>query len=155
MKKKLRVIFIVMLGAFIVIQVIPSGMPENQPVKGEDIFEASNVPAETEALLRAACCDCHSQEANFPWYSRVAPVSWLVARDINFGRENLDFGYWGQLSKREKLKALGDISEEVENGNMPMPVYIKMHPEADLSPEQRETIVNWTESAAEALFGGE
>jgi hypothetical protein len=130
-------------------------MPGNETTSGEGLFEVSSVPAETESLLRAACFDCHSQEARFPWYSHVAPVSWLVARDINIGRENLDFSYWGNLSKRERLAALGEISEEVENGNMPMPIYVTMHPEADLSKEQREAIIQWAENAAEELFGGE
>lgn len=155
MKKVLRVILIILTGAFLVIQFIPSGMPDNQPVKGKGLFELVDVPIETEALLRASCYDCHSQEAKFPWYSHVAPVSWLVARDINVGRENLDFSHWGNLSKRERLGALGEISEEVENGSMPMPIYITMHPEADLSDEQREAIMQWTEDAAEELFGGE
>ncbi len=155
MKKIFRIILIILFGGFIVIQFIPSGMPGNQPVKGEGLFEVVNVPVETEALLRAACYDCHSQEVSFPWYSHVAPVSWLVARDINSGREELDFGRWGSLSKKEQLKALGDISDEVEKGKMPMPIYITLHPEADLTPEQREIIVQWTEDAADELFGGE
>jgi hypothetical protein len=153
MKKTLLIILIIIAGAFLLIQLIPSGMPENHPVKGEGLLEIAGVPAETEAILRAACFDCHSQEAKFPWYSHVAPVSWLVAKDINHGREKLDFSHWGKLSKREKLTALGEISEEVENENMPMPIYISMHPEADLTPEQRETIIQWAEDAAEALFG--
>ncbi len=155
MKKGFRIILIVFVVGFIVIQFIPSRMPGNQPGEGEGLFEVENVPAEAEALLRTACFDCHSQEVSFPWYSHVAPVSWVVARDINFGRENLDFGHWGKLTKRKRLKALGEISDEVEKGKMPMPIYITMHPEADLTPEQRETIVQWTEDAAEELYGGE
>ncbi len=155
MKKKFRIILIVLIGVFVVLQIIPSGMPDNEPVEGEDLFELVNVPVETEGLLRAACYDCHSQEAKFPWYSKVAPVSWLVARDINFGRENLDFSHWGKLNKRERIGALGEISDEVENGDMPMPIYITLHPEADLTEEQRDAIIQWTEDAAEELFGGE
>jgi len=155
MKKILRIVIVVLIGVFVIIQFIPSGMPDNQPVIGEGLFETASVPAETEALLRTACYDCHSQEAKFPWYSHVAPVSWLVARDINIGRENLDFSHWGKLSKRERLAALGEISDEIENGNMPMPIYITMHPEADLSDQQRASLIQWAEDAAEELFGGE
>ena len=155
MKKKLSIVLLILVGMFLILQIIPSGMPENEPVEGEGLFELVNVPAETEALLRTSCYDCHSQEASFPWYSHVAPVSWLVARDINIGRENLDFSHWGKLSKRECLGALNEMSEEIENVSMPMPIYITMHPEADLSAEQRETIMQWTEDAAEELFGGE
>jgi hypothetical protein len=155
MKKILKLIFFVLVVLFLIIQIIPSGMPDNEPMEGKSILELTDVPIETETLLRNACFDCHSQEVKFPWYSHVAPVSWLVARDINVGREHLDFSQWGDMSKRERIKALGEISEEVENGSMPMPIYITLHPEADLTPEQRESIIMWTEEAAEDLFGGD
>ena len=155
MKKVFRIILFSFIGVLVVIQFVPSGMPDNQLVKGAGLFEVVDIPSETKIILRASCYDCHSQEVVFPWNANVAPVSWLVARDIKFGRKNLDFSHWGNMSKRDRLKALGDISEDVEKGNMPMPIYIIMHPEAELSLEQRETIISCTDSAAEALFGGQ
>jgi len=68
------------------------------------------------------------------------------------GREHLDFGKWGELSKRKQIKALGEIAEEVEDENMPMQIYVNMHSEADLTDEQRELIINWSEELAEKIF---
>lgn len=150
--KTVKIIFFILLGIFVVIQVIPSGKPDNNLVPGQDIFETTSIPDEVGSLLKNACYDCHSQSVKYPWYSYVAPVSWLVSRDVKFGRENLDFGKWGGLSKRDKLKVLGEISDEVGDGLMPMQIYISMHPEANLSDEQRELIVNWAEELAENIL---
>ena len=138
--------------AFVIIQFLPSGRPANQPVVGHDIFEIVETPSEVGTLIKHACFDCHSQSVKYPWYSYVAPVSWLVARDVNMGREHLDFGKWGELTKRKQIKALGEIAEEVEDGNMPMEIYITMHSKADLTTEQRALIVNWAEQLAEKIL---
>jgi hypothetical protein len=152
MKKVLKIGFFILLGIFVIIQLFPSGRQDNQPVIGQDLFEVAEIPDEIGVLLKTACYDCHSQSVRYPWYSYVAPVSWLVARDVNIGRENLDFGKWGSLSKRDQIKVLGEISDEVEDGFMPMQIYITMHSEADLTEQQREKIVAWTESFAEAIL---
>ncbi len=152
MKKKLKIILIVLLVAFVVIQFIPSSRPDNQPANGQDIFEITDIPSDIGLILKNACYDCHSQAVKYPWYSYVAPVSWLVARDVKMGREHLDFGKWGELTKRKQIKVLAEIAEEVEEGNMPMPIYINMHPEADLTDEQRKLIISWSEQLAEKIF---
>ncbi len=152
MKKILRIVLIALLTLFVIIQFIPSGRPANQPIVGQDIFEIIEIPAEVESLLKNACYDCHSQSVKYPWYSYVAPVSWLVARDVNMSREHIDFGNWGKLTKRKQIKALGEIAEEIEDGNMPMQIYITMHSEANLTTEQRALIVNWAEQLAEKIL---
>lgn len=149
MKKFLKKLPIILLAALVIIQFIPSGRPANQPVVGQDIFEIVEIPAEVGTLLINACYDCHSQAVKYPWYSYVAPVSWLIARDVNIGRQHLDFGKWEELTKRKQIKALGEIAEEVEDGYMPMQIYIILHSEAKLSIDQRELIVTWSEQLAE------
>ena len=103
-------------------------------------------------IFKNACYDCHSQLVKFPWYSHVAPVSWLVARDIKEGREHLDLSNWGNLSKKDKLKALDHIGEEVDKEKMPLKIYTIMHAEARLTRAEREIIVNWAETFAEKVF---
>lgn len=149
MKKFLKILLIILLAALVIIQFIPSGRPANQPVVGQDIFEIVEIPAEVGTLLKNACYDCHSQAVKYPWYSYVAPVSWLIARDVNIGRQHLDFGKWEELTKRKQIKVLGEIAEEVEDGYMPMQIYIILHSEAKLSIDQRELIVTWSEQLAE------
>lgn len=152
MSKELKVILWALLGLFVVIQVIPSGRPPNQPPEGYDFFKAVDAPAEIEQLLRTSCYDCHSEEVDYPWYAYVAPSSWLVSRDVKKGRSKLDFSRWADLSKKEKLKLAGEIADEVEEGAMPLPVYLLMHPNASLDQMEREMIIDWTEALAEKIF---
>lgn len=152
MKRFSKILLIFSLVAFVIIQFFPSGKPANQPVIGQDIFDLHTIPTEIGTLLKNACYDCHSQAVRYPWYANVAPVSWLVARDVNMGREHLDFGKWGELNKTKQIKALSEIAEEVEDKYMPMQIYINMHSEAELTDEQREIIVLWSEQLAEIIL---
>jgi hypothetical protein len=147
-----KIIWIVLIAAVVLIQVIPSGRPEVNLVNPDDLMVNNQLPDSVQQLLKNACYDCHSHESKYPWYAYVAPVSWLVVRDISTGREHLNFSAWESYSKMDKAKLLGEIGEEVEEGNMPMPIYILMHPEAKLTMKQRELLVNWTDKFAESLF---
>lgn len=152
MSKELKIILSVLLGIALIIQFIPSDLPGNSTDNTYNFITENEVPPEIADLLKTACYDCHSQEVKFPWYSYIAPVSWQVATDINMGREHLDFSNWHQLSKRKKIKSLGEITDEVESGNMPMSIYVLLHKEANLSSQQREQLVSWAENLAEAVF---
>lgn len=152
MSKQLKVILLILLAVFIIIQFIPSNRPDNNPVVGYDFFEQYDVPQEVELILRTACFDCHSQEVNYPWYSYVAPVSWQVSQDVRMGRAHLDFSLWNELEKKEKIKIATEIGEEVEIGVMPMAIYVFMHSEAELGPGDKQLIVEWSEALAEKVF---
>lgn len=111
----------------------------------------SNPPVETEVpaspqvreILRRACYDCHSNETVWPWYSRVAPASWLMAWDVNEGREHLNFSAWNRLSDADRRHAFEEILEEVDADAMPLPIYLPLHPEARLSDQDRSLIDAW------------
>jgi hypothetical protein len=92
--------------------------------------------ARTELLVRAACYDCHSNETRYPWYGNIAPVSWLVYHDINVGRENLNFSTW---TAREI--EVDNLIDQIEKGNMPKSIYLPMHPEAQLTAEQKAQLI--------------
>ena len=130
------------LGAVVVlIQLVRPSM-ENAPVTGDIV-----VPAEVHTLLKRSCYDCHSNETTWPWYSQVAPVSWLVARDVNGGRKHLNFSSWESYEPGRKLKKLKEIAEEVGDGEMPMAIYVVMHSEAKLTEAEKKTIVDWAKGA--------
>jgi ribosome-binding protein aMBF1 (putative translation factor) len=83
----------------------------------------------------------------------VAPVKWLVINDINEGREELNFSEWQKLEKREQIKMLEEIKEEVEGGNMPLPIYTIMHRDASLSDEQKIKLSEWATDMTDKIFG--
>lgn len=149
MKKKLLWIA---LGIFIIIQLIPTDRPEVILDNPNDLLSNNEVPEDIEKILRTSCYDCHSNETHYPWYAYVAPISFLVIRDTEQGRGDLNFSNWEKLDKIEKAEMFDEISEEVGEGEMPMKIYPIAHPSAKLSDKQRNDIVMWAEEAAEKLF---
>jgi hypothetical protein len=110
-----------------------------------------NAPAPAKQVLRRSCYGCHSNETVWPWYSDVAPVSWLVAHDVHQGRAELNFSQWGTYRPAQRLKKLKQIGEEIAEGDMPPLYYIyPMHLSARLSAADHATITKWlaSESAA-------
>lgn len=150
MKKK--TIWITLLVIFIIIQLVPSGRPEVINKNPNDLLLNNSVPQNVEKMLRAACYDCHSNESVYPWYAYVAPVSFLVSRDIRVGRKELNFSDWKSLEKMDQAKLLDKIIEEVEEEEMPMAIYLPLHPEAKLSTADRKALTDWAEHFAESLF---
>jgi cytochrome c551/c552 len=100
-------------------------------------------PSGVQALLQRACYDCHSNETRWPWYSHVAPMSFLIARDVTEGRRELNFSLWNYYNERRKSRKLKEIAEQVEQGKMPQWYYVSLHPDAKLSPADRELIIRW------------
>ena len=100
-------------------------------------------PAEVKAALRAACYDCHSNETVWPWYSRVAPASWLLQYDVNEGREELNLSTWQRYDPRQQQKKLKETVETLNSGEMPPWYYAIMHPGARLADRDRRGIVAW------------
>ena len=148
MRKLLRwpVLRWVVLGVavvFVAIQLVPVDR-SSPPISAE-------IPAtpEARAVLRRACYDCHSHETRWPWYGRIAPVSWLLARDVRNGREELDFSTWDQYTTRRRVRKLKEILEQVAEGEMPPWFYLSVHREAVLSAEDRETLRKWVLSMPE------
>ena len=128
----------------VVIQFIPVDRT-NPPVETE-----VRATVEVRQVLRRACYDCHSNETIWPWYSRIAPVSWLVARDVREGREELNFSTWNRPTTKERIKALHESQETVEEGEMPLWFDIPTHPQARLSVQDRSVLRAWLLSMGSA-----
>jgi hypothetical protein len=141
--RRLLAAAVILLAA---LQLVPVART-NPPVEGE-------VPADASArdALRRACYDCHSNETAWPWYSRVAPVSFFVARDVNLGREELNYSTWNRLAPREQAKMLKKSWEEVAEGEMPPWFYVPLHRGAALSPRDREALRAWSQAEGAATL---
>jgi hypothetical protein len=126
---------------FIVIQFVP--VNRTNPHVESDL----RAPAEVLSVLRRACYDCHSNETVWPWYSRIAPVSWAIARDVNEGRATLNFSTWDRLSTKKQAEAMQERWKEVAEGEMPTWFYLALHPEARLSPADQSVLRAWSASA--------
>ena len=147
-----KVFWLVVIFLFVLIQFVPAVRPDTIPENENDLIYNNQIPEPVTTILKTSCYDCHSNETNYPWYSYIAPVSWLVAKDVREGIEELNFSEWESLSKIDKAKELDKIIDEVSDENMPMPIYTIMHSKAKLSTEETEQVTNWADSYAESLF---
>jgi mono/diheme cytochrome c family protein len=134
--KSLAIIF---LALFVAIQLIPVERtnPKSDPT------QEIEAPPEVMAIFKRSCYDCHSNETRWPWYSAIAPAKWFIARDVKVGRQWLNFSIWKSYDEKRKEKLKAMIFKAVGLA-MPLGTYVKFHPEAKLSEEDKETIRRWT-----------
>ena len=136
------------IAAFAIAQLIPVAR-ENAPVESE-----VPVTPEARAVLVRACFDCHSNQTVWPWYSKVAPGSWLLAKDGREGRAELNFSTWSRYSAVKQRKLLRKSLEEVKEGEMPLWIYLLGHAEARLSDADRAALQHWVTESTAALDAG-
>lgn len=108
-----------------------------------DITATVEVPPNVAAIFSRACDDCHSNRTVWPWYSNVAPISWLVAYDVNHGREEMNFSDWSAYSTDRLRKLRKEICDEVSEGEMPGTIYTLMHPQAKLTNANVQEVCGW------------
>jgi len=134
------------VGLLVVIQVFrPSRINPIVEPKNE-IAASLPVPPEVADIFNRSCGDCHSNHTIWPWYSAVAPVSWLVAYDVNHGRSELNFSEWGMGNPKKNADVLQKICKEVQEKKMPGTFYPLLHPTAKLADADIQTVCRWTKT---------
>lgn len=124
----------------------------NPPIDPARTIEArTQMPEEVGMLFDMSCSDCHSYETKWPWYSKVAPVSWLIWDDVQEGRSALNLSDWAQYDPRKEKEKLGNIEKMVSRGKMPLWQYRLMHREARLSPDDVKLLVEWTRAERQRI----
>jgi len=146
MKKKLKWVF---AGALVVFALLQFTNPaRTNPPVANDFLKSMSPPANIAAEFRAACYDCHSHETVWLWYSRIAPASWLVVRDVNEARSHLDMSTWPTNGLPAITRKLHSMSEEVRSGDMPPVQYKLIHRDARLTAAQRKDLADWLDLQA-------
>jgi hypothetical protein len=148
----LKIILPALAIVFIAMQFFPDRIPENKPADENDIIFSSLVNEEILGIIKISCFDCHSNQTHFPWYSKLAPSSWLLAGHIEKGRNQLNFSAWESYNKRKKIGMLEAINEVVTSGEMPLKSYTLIHRDARLSSGEISTLAKWTEESANKLL---
>jgi len=118
--------------------------PPSDPAKS--FYRLEPVPLEVHTALQRSCNDCHSNDTVWPWYSYVAPGSWIVAHDVHQARGKLNFSEWGNYDARRRDHKLEEICNETVGGDMPDGKYTLIHRDSKLSDPEREAICAWTNS---------
>jgi hypothetical protein len=123
---------VALVGVFVVIQLVPyGGAHTNPPIVAEPAWDSQT----TRDLAVRACFDCHSNETNWPWYTNVAPISWLTQHDVEEGRRELNFSEWGPDARHSD-----EAAETVDEGEMPPPYYAWVHSSARLSDAEKRQL---------------
>ena len=149
LRKLLKILLIVLVVGFLLIQIVPFGRAHQNPAV---VSEPNWDSPQTRELAQRACFDCHSNESVWPWYSNVAPMSWLVQNHVNEGRGILNFS---DLVNSGEVDELGEV---VREGEMPLASYLMLHPDAKLSDAERQALAAGLEQTAAqspATIGGE
>lgn len=135
---------VVLVVVLVAIQFIPVERV-NSPVESD-----IDAPADVKAILKRSCYDCHSNETTWPWYARVAPGSWLIAKDVREGRRELNFSVWNKFTGARRARKFKEIVEQIEQDKMPQWYYIVLHPDAKLSTGDKTTLIGWAKRALES-----
>ncbi len=117
--------------------------PVNQAAAFETVAKPPQPVAETVAR---SCADCHSHRTVWPWYSKIAPASWLVASDVKEGRAKLNFSEWNIYSPEMSRIRVRAMCEAVKSGDMPPKYYTPLHPRARLAEPDVAAICGWAGS---------
>lgn len=130
----LSLILLAFAGAVAIQFIRPDIIGRNPPVVHEPLWQSP----EARALAVRACFDCHSNETVWPWYTKVAPFSWLVARDVAEGRAALNFSEWGTA----RGEGAEEMVEVILEGEMPPAIYLLIHPSAVLNTAEVDLLVS-------------
>jgi hypothetical protein len=113
------------------------------------------IPPSVAEIVAHACINCHSEKTQWPWYSLVAPVSWLVENDVKRARGHLNLSRWDHLDPAQQRLLLTAMATVIENREMPPHRYVVFHPEAKLSPDDSVQVIEWTHAERRRLRASE
>ena len=126
--------------------------PAKSGNSGGPLLSGANIAPEVLSILERSCADCHSDRTRYPWYSYVAPVSWLIQSDVAGGREHLNLSRWSEYSLQRRERSLSEIANQARDGEMPLVQYTLIHRDARLSRAEANAIFQWTQSERARLI---
>ncbi|NNF18954.1 MAG: heme-binding domain-containing protein [Flavobacteriaceae bacterium] len=148
----LKKVLIGLLIIFVAIQFIRPAKNNSNDLS-HDISKVYEVPGEVDHLLKVSCNDCHSNKTVYPWYAEIQPVGWWLDNHIEVGKGHLNFSEFTKLPIAIQNHKFEETIEMVEEKAMPLEdyTYFGLHPEADLSEQDRKLIIDWAKAQMQYL----
>ena len=135
-----RRLVIGVIGLLVLIQLFPAWLWQTNPAP---VSQPKWDSPQTQALAQRACFDCHSNQTTWPWYSYVAPSSWLITRDVIEGRNHLNFDNWQTaLARQDRFPLDQQIQREISRGDMPPNYFLWLHPNAKLTATEQQQLID-------------
>jgi len=138
--------FIAMTAALIIAFALPTrdaNRPERSTFVDGSLLGGSRTPTPILTIFQRACQDCHSANTDWPWYSRMPPISWKIHEDVARGRKFMDLSKWDTYTDSERSGYLLAIIAATESHIMPPAKYVWMHPRAKLSDAELRSVKSW------------
>jgi Haem-binding domain len=149
---RVKRLVIALVALFILAQLFQPSRTNPPVVQSKTIEAHLQVPVPVQGILKRACGDCHSNQTVWPWYSHVAPVSWLVGSDVSTGRRHINFSDWeAQKSPKDANEHLELICKDTRDGGMPPFAYRLMHKQSRLTPQDINELCAWTKTVVTAV----
>jgi hypothetical protein len=136
---------------FITLQFIRPVHNKSWQVLTTDISNVATIPDTVLTMLKNACYDCHSNNTDYPWYSNIQPMGWLMAYHIKEAKNQLNLSEFGSYSQRRQLSKLDGIANSIKDNIMPLKSYKLMHKSAQLSTDEKSLLINWTQQIVDSL----
>lgn len=149
--KILKTIGWVLLGALVIIQFIHPEKNQNPGPQPNYIGNNYAVPANVKSIMDKACMDCHSNNTNYPWYSKIQPVDWWLAEHVNDGKKHVNYDEYTHRSLRYQYHKMEETIEMIKEGEMPLDSYTWTHGDARLSQEEKIAITDWAQSIMDTM----
>ena len=150
MKRKTKIVIGILI-LLILIQFIRPGGNYGNAFGRNDFTHEIHVPDSILKILKVSCFDCHSNHTNYPWYAQTNPVYWWLNHHITEGKRELNFTEFATYTLKKIDKKLGEIAEQVEKLEMPLPSYTWIHTNAKLDEQQIKALVTWAKTAREKI----
>ena len=142
--KFLKRTLLLLLVALVIIQFFRPEKNISASPSPNDITKNFSVPADVGQILAVSCNDCHSNNTRYPWYHSIQPVAWWLHDHVTEGKRHLNFNKYGMYNLRRQYHKFEEIIEMVKQDEMPLPSYLIGHRDAELSPEQKDKIITWS-----------
>jgi cytochrome c len=154
MTKALRILFAGVCAVILAIALSfmhPFGNPRDVNASSGHLLAGAQIPEPLRQLVERKCGDCHSDTVKWPLYSRVAPVSWLLERDVMEAREHMNLSRWNTYSNQEKSDLLSRLAAKARSGEMPPARYTAIHGDAKLVTKERDSLYDWARTERRRL----
>src|SRR5690554_7981534 len=152
MKKILKIVAMIVLVAFVGIQIIPTERNQSDFVPKTDFLLVNNTPETIGKLVMESCYDCHSNNTKYPWYNRIQPMAWFLEDHIIEGKKELNFSEWTAYSDRRKNSKLNSIISQITDGEMPLFSYTLLHREAVYSESEKKLVIKYMKQIQDSLY---
>lgn len=138
---------LVLLALLVVAQFVPIKRDDPQVDSSRSIYAKEKMPEQVKSVFEGSCANCHSDHTAWPWYSYVAPASWVIASDVHDARRKMNFSEWADYPANKREEKLEEICEQLTNGDMPDFKYVLVHRNARVTQTERDAVCQWTEDA--------